>query len=278
MCRWSWGCRRAGPRSRRSCPTCGVEQAPPPRRGPQPPGGHRRSPPRHPASQHHSTAESPRKYTLFFTKCQRYGCTSCAAAYHPPQPGSQDTSPRQRGRRAEFGSFASAAAGGDSYNNALAESVIALSRSELFRGRDQSPSQSVDDIGPATSGRAHSHNPGRLLSHLGDIRAPGGPPTPRSRTGLEINRPHSTKLGVVHHHPRSRGGWSAAGARRPFHLHWNRLFGGREHFDEPRDRVGIRYSLRQSGHTFHSETRLEEDRWDTSLRWSGSPRRVREIE
>ena len=137
-----------------------------------------------------------------------------------PNAGSQDTSPRQRGRRAEFGSFASAAAGGDSYNNALAESVIALSRSELFRGRDQSPPQSVDDIGPATSGRAHSHNPGRLLSHLGDIRPPGGPPTPQSRTGLEINRPHSTKLGVVHHHPRSRGGWSAAGARRPFHLHW----------------------------------------------------------
>ena len=171
-----------------------------------------------------------------------------------PNVGSQDTSPRQRGRRAEFGSFASAAAEGDSYNNALAESVIALSRSELFRGRDQSPPQSVDDIGPATSGRAHSHNPGRLLSHLddigpatsgrahshnpgrllshlGDIRPPGGPPTPRSRTGLEINRPHvpvsacvpsagptrsrtgleinrphSTELGVIHHHPRSRGG------------------------------------------------------------------------
>ena len=122
-----------------------------------------------------------------------------------PNVGSQDTSPRQRGRRAEFGSFASAAEG-DSYNNALAESVIALSRSELFRGRDQSPPQSVDDIGPAnsgrahshnpgrllshlddigpaTSGRAHSHNPGRLLSHLDDIRPPGGPPTPRSRAG-----------------------------------------------------------------------------------------------
>lgn len=195
-----------------------------------------------------------------------------------PNAGSQHTSPRQGGRRAEFGSFASAATEGDSYDNARAESVIALSRSELFRSRDQSPPQSVDDIGPATSGRAHSHNPGRLLSHLGDIRPPGGPPTPRSRTGwksIDRTPPNSEWFTTI----LAR---AVDGAQQALDDHstytGNRLFGGREHFDERRDRVGIRHSLRQSGHTFHSETRLEEDRWDMSLRWSGSPRRVREIE
>ena len=83
--------------------------------------------------------------------------------------GSQFTSVRWGERLAELGAVPSVGSVGDSYDNALAETVNGLYKTELIRGPDQGPWRSVDDVELATLGWVHWHNTQRLHSHLGDI-------------------------------------------------------------------------------------------------------------
>ena len=82
--------------------------------------------------------------------------------------GSQFTSVRWGERLAELGAVPSVGSVGDSYDNALAETVIGLYKTELIRGPTGGPWRSVDDVELATLGWVHWHNTQRLHSHLGD--------------------------------------------------------------------------------------------------------------
>ena len=83
--------------------------------------------------------------------------------------GSQFTSLRWGERLAELGAVPSVGSVGDSYDNALAETVIGLYKTELIRGPTGGPWRSIDDVELATLTWVHWHNTQRLHSHLGDI-------------------------------------------------------------------------------------------------------------
>jgi putative transposase len=83
--------------------------------------------------------------------------------------GSQFTSIRYGERLAELDAVPSIGSVGDSYDNALAESVIGLYKAELIRGPDQGPWRTVEDVELATLGWVHWHNTTRLHSHCGDV-------------------------------------------------------------------------------------------------------------
>ena len=82
---------------------------------------------------------------------------------------SQFTSIRYSERLAELGAAPSVGSVGDSYDNALAETVIGLYKSELIRGPRQGPWDSAADVELATLGWVHWHNHQRLHTYLGDI-------------------------------------------------------------------------------------------------------------
>ena len=82
--------------------------------------------------------------------------------------GSQFTSVRWGERLAELGAVPSVGSVGDSYDNALAESVNGLYKTELIRGPTGGPWRNVDDVELATLGWVHWHNTQHLHSHLGD--------------------------------------------------------------------------------------------------------------
>jgi putative transposase len=87
--------------------------------------------------------------------------------------GSQFTSIRYGERLAEIGATPSIGTVGDSYDNALAESVNGYYKAELIRGpARQGPWKTVEDVELATLGWVFWHNTSRLHSHLGDL-----PPT-----------------------------------------------------------------------------------------------------
>ena len=83
--------------------------------------------------------------------------------------GSQFTSVRYGERLAELGAVPSIGSVGDSYDNALAETVNGLYKTELIRGPDQGPWRTVDDVELATLGWVHWHNTDRLHGYLGDV-------------------------------------------------------------------------------------------------------------
>jgi putative transposase len=83
--------------------------------------------------------------------------------------GSQFTSVRYGERLAELGAVPSIGSVGDSYDNALAETVNGLYKTELIRGPDQGPWKTVDDVELATLGWVHWHNTTRLHSYLNDV-------------------------------------------------------------------------------------------------------------
>ena len=83
--------------------------------------------------------------------------------------GSQFTSTRYSRRIAELGAAASVGSVGDSYDNALAETVIGLYEAELIHKPGQGPWNSAEDVELATLGWTNWHNHRRLHSHLGDI-------------------------------------------------------------------------------------------------------------
>ena len=109
--------------------------------------------------------------------------------------GSQFTSIRYGERLAELGAVPSIGSVGDSYDNALAESVNGLYKTELIRGPRQGPWRTIDDVELATLSWVHWHNTERLHSYLSDV-----PPaefeaafyaahTRPPQSGLESNKP-----------------------------------------------------------------------------------------
>ena len=82
--------------------------------------------------------------------------------------GSQYTSIRYGERLAEIGAVPSIGSVGDSYDNALAESVNGLYKAELVRGPSQGPWRTVDDVELATLGWVHWWNHERLHRYLDD--------------------------------------------------------------------------------------------------------------
>ena len=87
--------------------------------------------------------------------------------------GSQFTSLRYGERLAEIGAVPSIGTVGDSYDNALAETVNGYYKAELIRGPARTgPWKSVEDVEIATLGWVHWHNTARLHGYLRDV-----PPT-----------------------------------------------------------------------------------------------------
>ena len=76
--------------------------------------------------------------------------------------GSQFTSLRYGERLAEIGAQPSIGSVGDSYDNALAEAINSLYKSELIRGPGQGPWKTVDDVELATLGWVTWFNNERL--------------------------------------------------------------------------------------------------------------------
>ena len=83
--------------------------------------------------------------------------------------GSQFTSIRYGERLDELGAVPSIGTVGDSYDNALAEAVNGLYKSELIRGPGQGPWKTVDDVELATLGWVHWWNTARLHGYLNDV-------------------------------------------------------------------------------------------------------------
>ncbi len=85
--------------------------------------------------------------------------------------GSQFTSIRYGERLAEIGAVPSIGTVGDSYDNALAETVNGYYKAELIRGpaREGRPWKTVEDVELATLGWVHWHNHDRLHGYLDDV-------------------------------------------------------------------------------------------------------------
>jgi len=86
---------------------------------------------------------------------------------HPPVESSQFTSIRYGERLAELGALPSIGSVGDSYDNALAETVNGLYKTEVIRHRG--PWKHVDEVELATLEWVHWFNTRRLHSSLGDV-------------------------------------------------------------------------------------------------------------
>ena len=84
--------------------------------------------------------------------------------------GSQFTSIRYGERLAGIGETPSIGTVGDSYDNALVESVNGYYKAELVRGpAKKGPWKTIDDLELATLGWVHWHNTQRLHGYLGDL-------------------------------------------------------------------------------------------------------------
>jgi putative transposase len=85
--------------------------------------------------------------------------------------GSQFTSVRYGDALAELGAVPSIGSVGDSYDNALAETVNGLYKTELIRGpaHGRRPWKTIEDVELATLGWVHWHNTTRLHAHCGDV-------------------------------------------------------------------------------------------------------------
>ncbi|UBH24926.1 IS3 family transposase [Micrococcus porci] len=84
--------------------------------------------------------------------------------------GSQFTSIRYGERLAEIGATPSIGTVGDSYDNALAETVNGYDKAELIRGPARpGPWRTTDDVELATLGWVHWHNNQRLHGYLDDL-------------------------------------------------------------------------------------------------------------
>jgi putative transposase len=83
--------------------------------------------------------------------------------------GSQFTSLRYGERLAEIGAVPSIGTVGDSFDNALAETVNGYYKAELIHGPARSrPGKTVEDVELATLGWVHWHNHSRLHGYLSD--------------------------------------------------------------------------------------------------------------
>ncbi|MDI3330327.1 MAG: IS3 family transposase [Micrococcus sp.] len=107
--------------------------------------------------------------------------------------GSQFTSIRYGERLAEIGAVPSIGTVGDSYDNALAETVNGYYKAELIRGpaREGRPWRTVEDVELATLGWVHWHNSTRLHGYLDDV-----PPAEFEETFYATNRTDQTLVGI----------------------------------------------------------------------------------
>jgi len=106
--------------------------------------------------------------------------------------GSQFTSIRYGERLAEIGAVPSIGTVGDSYDNALAETVNGYYKTELIYGPARTgPWKSVEDVELATLGWAHWHNTSRLHGYLHDI-----PPTEFEAIFYATNRTDQTLVEI----------------------------------------------------------------------------------
>ena len=84
--------------------------------------------------------------------------------------GSQFTSIRYGERLAEIGAVPSIGTVGDSFDNALAETVNGYYKAELIYGPARiGPWKTIDDVELATLGWVHWHNTSRLHGYLNDV-------------------------------------------------------------------------------------------------------------
>ena len=84
--------------------------------------------------------------------------------------GSQFTSIRYGERLAEIGAVPSIGSVGDSFDNALAETVYGYYKTELIRGPTRhGPWKTVEEVELATLGWVHWHNTTRLHGYLNDL-------------------------------------------------------------------------------------------------------------
>jgi putative transposase len=86
---------------------------------------------------------------------------------HHSDRGSQYLSIRYTERLASAGAITSVGSRGDSYDNAIAESIIGLYKNELIHPR--APWRTVDDIELATLSWVHWWNTQRLLEPIGHV-------------------------------------------------------------------------------------------------------------
>ncbi len=83
--------------------------------------------------------------------------------------GSQYTSIRYGERLDEIGAVPSIGSIGDSYDNALAESVNSLYKTELIYGPNQGPWRTVEEVELATLSWVHWYNTQRIHGYLDNI-------------------------------------------------------------------------------------------------------------
>jgi transposase len=106
--------------------------------------------------------------------------------------GSQFTSIRYGERLAEIGAAPSIGSVGDSYDNALAETVNGYYKAELVHGPARSgPWKRVEDLELATLGWVHWHNTQRLHGYLDDI-----PPVEFENTFYAVQDDHNLPVGI----------------------------------------------------------------------------------
>jgi putative transposase len=106
--------------------------------------------------------------------------------------GSQFTSLRYGERLAEIGAVPSIGSVGDSFDNALAETVNGYYKAELIRGPTRvGPWKTVEDVELATLGWVHWHNTARLHGYLGDV-----PPTEYEQTFYAADRTDHDPVGI----------------------------------------------------------------------------------
>ena len=106
--------------------------------------------------------------------------------------GSQFTSIRYGERLAEIGAVPSVGTVGDSFDNALAETVNGYYKAELIYGPARSgPWKTVEDVELATLSWVYWHNTSRLHSYLGDI-----PPTEFEAAFYDAYRTDQPLIGI----------------------------------------------------------------------------------
>ena len=106
--------------------------------------------------------------------------------------GSQFTSIRYGERLAEIGAVPSIGTIGDSFDNALAETVNGYYKSELIYGPARTgPWKTVEDVELATLGWVHWHNTRRLHGFLNDL-----PPTEFEATFYATKRTDQTLVEI----------------------------------------------------------------------------------
>ena len=116
--------------------------------------------------------------------------------------GSQFTSIRYSERLAEIGATPSIGTIGDSFDNALAETVNGYYKAELIRGPARTgPWKTIEEVELATLGWVHWHNTQRLHGYLGDL-----PPAEFEKLHSTRRAPDPGVLSVAEPAPRAAEG------------------------------------------------------------------------